>query len=229
MFNSRFASHPSPSDVANGSSSIDLSSRGWRDHVLILGAPGAGQTLWARAQAAKVPFLERALRESTCEFIHRASGLQEQWCETRPLQRPHVAVLRSPHHTVSERGLCGALIDGWRLAPGEVSLAHGGVLFLDEAAEFPRALLGRIAEVTRRGAVRVGSAGSCVTVPAEFRLIAATSECPCGLRGRHSDRCRCADAQVHAHLARLEPLRSICRVVPASQWQTELQAQGAQP
>lgn len=196
------------------------------DHVLIIGRPGAGKTVWARAQRDKVPFAEWARCETDAEYLWRVAGLGESWAGLRRtdghLSR-QLPPFRAPHHSVSLVGMTGSVFRGWRLRPGELCLAHGGVLLLDELQEIPRAVLGVVVDALRARTVRFGFAGNVgVQVPAEFRLVAAATPCPCGYHG--TDICKCTAPRVERHLQRLEPLRSLCRLVPEHEWQDEVKA-----
>lgn len=213
----------------SGEVSID---RGWRDHVLIMGPPGAGKTLWAREQARKVPIREWGSRSGDGAYIARLCGIEENWRKNCGIVADGFrAPFRAPHHSVSLAGLVGTVSKGWRLRPGEVSLAHGGVLLLDEAQEFKREALEAVASAARLGKVllRTTLEGPTLPVPAEFRLVVACNACPCGRRGqpRHQEgECRCTEAQIARYMGRLGPLLELCRVVPADEWQREVKEIG---
>jgi magnesium chelatase family protein len=199
---------------------------GLGDHVIILGPPGAHKTVWARAQRETIPQAERWRCEAASEYVYRVAGLGEQWNAQRPaydVGRP--PPFRAPHHSVSNLGLTGKWQDGWRLRPGEFSLAHGGVLFIDEAAELRRDTLSLIALVAKRGSVRLNRTGEYpaewVDLPAEFRLVVAGTACPCGYRGSERLECKCTDERAAKHVERLRPLLDVCRVVPAEVWRPE--------
>lgn len=213
----------------------EIAARGWRDHVLIVGAPGSGKTVWAHRQATKVPIREWDTRYSDSEFFHRVAGYREDWEKSKGIMASEVRMpFRAPHHSVSLAGLTGCFSKGWKLRPGELSLAHGGVLLLDEAQEFRRELLEEVARVVRAGYVVLGAKADdgerlsnvSLRVPAEFRLIVACSPCPCGWRGhpREGRSCRCTDERIARHMGRLGPLLEICRTVPAEEWQAEVAA-----
>jgi len=195
-----------------------------RDHVLIVGAHGSPKIAWARAQRRQVPREEWWQRIPDAEYLHRVAGLvwarEEGFDET--FRGPS---FRAPHHTVSQRGLTGVVSQGWRLRPGELSLAHGGILLLDEVQEFQIAPLAAALGAALSGQVVLPfDGGQLVRIPAEFRLVASATPCPCGYRGHARETCRCSDAQVTRHMARLEPVARICRRVPDDEWQSEASA-----
>lgn len=204
------------------------SDRGWRDHVLVIGPPGAGKTLWAREQARKVPIREWDSRSVDGAYIARVCGIEEHWRRVCGIVADgFMAPFRAPHHTCSLAGLTGTVSQGWKLRPGELSLAHGGVLLLDEAQEFKREAIEAVASAARLGRVllRTTLEGPYLPVPAEFRLIVACNACPCGLRGRssrHDGECRCTEDRIARYMGRLGPLLELCRVVPRDEWQREV-------
>jgi magnesium chelatase family protein len=148
--------------------------------VLLRGNVGAGKVMIARRVTHYGPPLAVADVEIVTAIQH-AAGLATP--DTGTIRRPP---FRAPHHTVSEAGLFGS---GVPVRPGEVSLAHAGVLFLDEVAEFRRSCLEAVRLARRDGCVRYCRHGEDVTLPARFGLIGATNLCPCGYHG--TDRCHC--------------------------------------
>lgn len=203
------------------------SDRGWRDHVAIIGSPGDGKTVWAREQARKVPVREWDSRSGDGAYLWRVAGIEEHWRKSVGIVIDgFTGPFRAPHHSVSDAGLLGSVSKGWKLRPGEVSLAHGGVLLLDEATEFRRSAIEALARVVKAGWVDLPTTleGPVLRVPAEFRLIVSCNPCPCGWRGdsREDRRCRCSDEEVSRYLGRLGPLFELCRVVPRDEWQREV-------
>ena len=162
-------------------------------HLLMVGPPGCGKTMLARRLPGILPAL--ALDESievTC--IYSAAGLLQEpgLVRTRPF--------RAPHHTIG--GV--ALVGGGRLPrPGEVTLAHHGVLFLDEMAEFGRSTLDVLRQPLEDGAVVINRIGYTARMPCRFTLVGAMNPCPCGHLGRSDRPCACTPAQVSRYRSRV--------------------------
>jgi magnesium chelatase family protein len=162
-------------------------------HLLMVGPPGAGKTMLAERLPGLLPDLDDvgALDVSR---VHSAAGALRDLPSL--VRRPP---FRSPHHTASLVALIGG--GSSVLRPGEISLASGGVLFLDELGEFPAAHLDALRQPLESGQIRVARASVGATLPARFLLVAATNPCPCG--AGPLGRCRCSPGQVARYLRRL--------------------------
>ena len=161
--------------------------------LLLIGPPGSGKSMISKRVATILPPLtmEEAI-EST--KIHSICGLllDKSFVATRPF--------RAPHHTVSDAGLLGG---GMNPSPGEISIAHHGVLFLDELPEFKRTTLEVLRQPMEDGRVTVSRAAGTMTFPAEFMLVAAMNPCPCGFHGDPKRQCRCTPQQVEKYRERI--------------------------
>jgi magnesium chelatase family protein len=163
-------------------------------NLLFIGPPGAGKTMLARRLPGILPPLSAA-EALEVTAIHSVAGLLTS---SRGLMRGRP--FRAPHHTVSEVGLVGG---GDHPRPGEVSLAHHGVLFLDELAEFRRAALEALRQPLEDGSVTISRAQGKATFPARPLVVGAMNPCACGFRGDGTGRCICSGERVRAYRARL--------------------------
>lgn len=161
--------------------------------LLLVGPPGAGKSmLAARLPGLLPPLSDQEATECAMVRSLTAGGFGESCGSCRPF--------RAPHHAASASAIVGG---GSRPTPGEVSLAHHGVLFLDELPEFNRAVLEALREPLECGSVRVVRAGYRASFPARFQLVAAMNPCPCGYAGYRADRCRCSPSQVNRYAGRV--------------------------
>jgi magnesium chelatase family protein len=177
---------------------LEVASAGGHN-LLLVGPPGAGKTMMARRLPGILPPLgfEEALEVTA---VHSVAGLLPRGAGLIP-ERP----FRAPHHTISDVALIGG---GTQPRPGEVSLAHHGVLFLDEMLEFSRHVLEVLRQPLEEGSVTIARAARTATFPARFVLVGAMNPCPCGFADDPRRECRCTPQQVARYRDRLSgPLR----------------------
>ena len=163
-------------------------------NILMSGSPGSGKTLMAKCLESVLPPLE--LQEALeLTKIYSVSGLLQA---DNPLmtKRPYRAV----HHTASQNGIIGG---GSNPKPGEITLAHRGVLFLDEMTEFPRQVLEVLRQPLEDGEVVISRAKNSIKYPAKFMLVGAMNPCPCGFLGDKEKECTCSDFQVQRYRSKL--------------------------
>ncbi|MBO7672889.1 YifB family Mg chelatase-like AAA ATPase [bacterium] len=163
-------------------------------NILMVGSPGAGKTMMARCFKSILPPLTK---EEALELtkIYSIAGLlmgKEHLIVNRPF--------RAVHHTASANGIIGG---GTTPKPGEITLAHRGVLFLDEMVEFPRPVLEVLRQPLEDGYIVISRAKNSITYPAKFILLGAMNPCPCGYLGDKEKQCTCAEFQINRYLSRI--------------------------
>lgn len=178
---------------AHAKRALEIAAAGFHN-VLMTGPPGSGKSMLAKRLPTILPGLNFAEAIEVMR-IHSVLGLID---DKRPY--PSARPFRSPHHTISDAGLVGG---GSKPTPGEISLAHNGVLFLDELPEFKKNVLEVLRQPLEEGKVSIARAGMSATYPSNFMLVAAMNPCPCGYLSDPMGRCTCTHPQIQKYRSKI--------------------------
>lgn len=164
-------------------------------NILLIGPPGSGKSMLAKRFPTILPSMSFNEALETTK-IHSVKGDKRSFVKGMVVLRP----FRAPHHTISYAGMTGG---GANIHPGEVSLAHNGVLFLDELTEFRRDVLESLRQPLEDRKVAISRAKETISFPSSFMLLAASNPCPCGFYGDSKRRCRCTPLQIRRYLSKI--------------------------